>query len=143
MKKYYALIFVCLLSISEVLIAQNGAVSTGISLIGGDRKISYSIGQPFYHVYQAASGRIREGLQQPILPPAQIYSHIIPTYLGTSGTSLSAMNRKISYTLGQPFYEMKSGSNGKVRDGIQQPLLAPVMLNLHLYIEGLDRKSVV
>lgn len=136
MKKYYTVIFVCLILLSEVLIAQSGSVSSGTSLIGGNRKINYSIGQPFYHVYQASSGKIREGLQQPYSSPAQIYSHIIPTYLGTSGTSLTALNRKLSYTLGQPFYELKSGSNGKVRDGIQQPLLAPVMLNLHLYIEG-------
>lgn len=136
MKKYYAIVFICFIVVSNVLIAQNNPVSTGTTLTAGNRKISYSIGQPFYHVYQSATGKIREGLQQPYSPPPQIYSHIIPTYLGTSGTSLASLNRKLSYTLGQPFYAMKSGSNGKVRDGIQQPLLSPVMLNLHLYIEG-------
>ncbi len=52
----------------------------------------------------------------------------------STGTSLAVGNRKISCSIGQPFYAFKSGSNGKVRDGIQQPL--PVMLNVHLYIEG-------
>lgn len=136
MKKYYAIVFICFIVVSNVLIAQNSPVSTGTTLTSGNRKISYSIGQPFYHVYQSATGKIREGLQQPYIPPPQIYAHIIPTYLGTSGTSLTALNRKLSYTVGQPFYTMKTGSSGKVRDGIQQPLLSPVMLNLHLYIEG-------
>lgn len=125
-----------LLSLNNLLLAQNGAVSTGNSLAGGNRKISYSMGQPFYNVYQSTSGKIREGLQQPYASAPQIYSHIIPTYLGTSGTSVTTLNRKLSYTVGQPFYTLKTGSNGKVRDGIQQPLLSPVMLNLHLYIEG-------
>lgn len=136
MKKNYLISFILLVVVNNLLLAQTGTVSTGTTLTGGNRKMSYSIGQPFYHVYQSTSGKIREGLQQPYSLPPQIYSHIIPAYLGTSGTSVTALNGKLSYTLGQPFYILKNGSNGKVRDGIQQPLLSPVMLHLHLYIEG-------
>lgn len=136
MKKNCVIIFILLCTVNSMLLAQNGTVSTGTTLTGGNRKISYSIGQSFYNVHQSTSGIVREGLQQPYTPISPLYAHIIPTYLGTSGISLTALNRKLSYTVGQPFYTMKSGSTGKVRDGIQQPLLTPVMLNLHLYIEG-------
>lgn len=136
MIKNYSIIFILLFTVQSVLWAQNGAVSTGTTLSADNRKISYSIGQPFYHVYQSNTGIVREGLQQPYTPINPLYAHVIPTYLGTSGTSLSAVNRKLSYTIGQPFYTLKSGSTGKIRDGIQQPLLTPVMLDLHLYIEG-------
>ena len=136
MKKYYSIIFILLFTVNSVLWAQNSTVSTGTTLSAGNRKISYSIGQAFYNLSQSTSGIVREGLQQPYTPVNALFSHVIPTYLGTSGTSVTALNRKLSYTVGQPFYTLKSGSTGKVRDGIQQPLLSPVMLNLHLYIEG-------
>lgn len=115
---------------------QNNTLSSGASVTAANRKVSYSIGQVFYQTYQSSAHILREGLQQPYTPPSPMFSHVIPTYLGTSGTSLSALNRKLSYTIGQPFYTLKSGSGGKVRDGIQQPMLSPVMLNLHLFIEG-------
>ena len=136
MKKKYAIIFILLFTVNTMLLAQNGAVSTGTTLTAGNRKISYSIGQAFYNVHQSTAGIVREGLQQPYNPVNALFSHVIPTYLGTSGASVTALNRKLSYTVGQPFYTLKSGSTGKIRDGIQQPLLSPVMLNLHLYIEG-------
>ena len=136
MLKNYAIIFVLLVSVNFTSLAQKSTVSTGTTLLAGNRKISYSIGQAFYNVHQSTTGIVREGLQQPYTPINPLYAHIIPTYLGTSGATLTTLNRKLSYTIGQPFYTLKSGNNGKVRDGIQQPLLTPVMLNLHLYIEG-------
>ena len=130
MKKYCTVIFIGCMVLCNVLLAQNGAVSTSTTLTGGNRKISYSIGQPFYNVHQSSSGIVREGLQQPYTPVNPLYAHIIPTYLGTSGISVTALNRKLSYTVGQPFYTIKSGSTGKVRDGIQQPLLTPVIYRM-------------
>ena len=129
---FYAIVGFCPLLVS----GQNNTVTSGAAVSPANRKISYSIGQVFYRTNQSASHILREGLQQPYKAPSPLYSHVIPTYLGTSGASLSALNRKLSYTIGQPFYIVKSGSGGKVRDGIQQPLLSPVMLNLHLFIEG-------
>lgn len=115
---------------------QSNSVSTGASLESGNRKISYSIGQVFYQTQIASTRIIRQGLQQPVPRPVTVYEKVLSTYLGTSGTSLQAGSRKLSYTIGQPFYAFKSAATGKVRDGIQQPLLSPVLLNLHLYIEG-------
>ncbi len=117
-------------------LAQSNTVSAGSTLTGGGRKLSYSVGQVFYQVKSASEGRIREGLQQIVVPPTTAYFHTIPTFLGSSGTSFTGSQRKISYTVGQPFYILKTGVGGKVRDGIQQPLLSPVMLNINLYIEG-------
>lgn len=115
---------------------QNNTLTSGASVTGGNRKISYSVGQVFYQTTVSSSRILREGLQQPVLPTAGLYAHVIPTYFGSSGASVTGAQRKLSYTVGQPFYTLKSGAGGKVREGIQQPLLSPVMLNLHLYIEG-------
>jgi hypothetical protein len=127
---FYAIVGFC----PQLVSGQNNTVTSGTSITTGNRKISYTIGQVFSRRSQSATRIIREGLQQPYTP--SLYSHVLPTYFGTSGASVSALNRKLSYTIGQPFYAFKSGSGGKVRDGIQQPLLSPVMLNLHLFIEG-------
>ena len=136
--RLFQFIFLCC-SISAY--GQNNPVSTGASLQSGNRKISYSIGQPFYQSQHSPTRIIRQGLQQPVPRPETVYEKILSTYLGTSGTSLQASSRKLSYTIGQPFYAMKSSSAGKVRDGIQQPLLGPVFMNLHLYIEGFYQGS--
>lgn len=141
MNKFIYIIIFLLFTIFNSVVAQRNVISSGNSITGGNKKVSYSVGQAFYQHYQSSTGKLNEGLQQPNISPSPLFSHVIPTYLGSSGASISSLNRKLSYSIGQPFYTFKASNSGKVRDGVQQPLLAPIMMSLHLNIQGFYQGS--
>lgn len=57
--------------------------------------------------------------------------------IASAGKDISGSNGNVSFTVGQPFFVTKTGSTGKVRDGIQQPYVSPSgVLNVFVFLQG-------
>lgn len=120
-------------------ICQQAVLNSGNSVQAGNHKLSYSVGQVNYISCSGVTGKVRQGVQQPrlMLSPVNSNGGLLSTYLGAAGGNAGSALRKLSFTVGQPFYLTKSSSSARAREGVQQPLSSPVMLSVNVFIEGL------
>jgi len=132
---YLSLIFlICICC--PVLYGQQSINTSGNTINSISGKVSYSVGQVFFTSQSALNGKLRAGVQQVLQLSNLPLSVNLNQVFASAGGDISGNNGSLSYTIGQPFYFTKSSNTGKVRDGIQQPFLNAVMLNVHLNIEG-------